>query len=1653
MPRQAQQIFQELYMKSKKYLLNIPLLLILFYLSCSPDEKSLTAPFDNPDNFLKISNFQVDSSQLIANTDTTVVSATIQNSNDEPVNGIIVTFSTTSGEILYSDTSSFSLTGVDGKASARYVPGADYGENSIYISAGAAKDTLTVTISPQELTLLVTPSATEILGDGESETDLEIAMIDQYDSALQGLDIQCSTDMGVLSDMQLTTDSDGLALTTLTSTATTVDVMATVSCSLTEDESIEGLASVKFKGLILEVSTEEEFFESDQGSVLITAYLHETTTGTPVPDETLQWSTTQGTIDVTSQTNSDGVATALLIPIQGQTGEVTVTASVGTGEVNGSTAIYFVAQSISNIDLIPDVDHILADGVSSVSLMATALDESANPAAFVSLQFTTDNGEFSNGEQSINIQTDGDGVAEVELTSAPGIFDMDANVSAFAEIDTSVVAQAVVQFRGITFSITSQIDTLIADGTTVTEITAQARETSNGNPLLGQTVSWSTTMGVILGSSETDLFGLTSTQLMSSYEDGHAVIEATLGDGISDTLEFEFVSLSISHIFLTTSQYSIVADGVTTVDLSVTAVDEVGNPVQGAAVALTTEQGTFTNGESYLELATAAGGTSTVSLTGPASVDDLSGVIHASAVNDDNISSDLQMDFRGISFTITSDFDALIADGNSLTDVEVLVRETSSGNPIVNRPVSWATTMGTITGITTTNTFGIASTQLVNDYETGPAVITASFGNLFTDTLEFEFVMQTVSEIQLDVSSNSIYADGLASVDITLVTLDAAGLPLGNSSLTLNTDHGSFSGGVQELEFFTDSDGYAHVTLTSEASVTDVTAHLTVTLTEGSVSAATDVDFRGLTLEITSQIDTLVADGSTLTDITAHLKETSNNYPVEGHTVQWSTTLGEIIESSFTDALGNATAQLTASSETGTATIEVSITQDLSDSIGVEFVPVTVESLAMEVSQSSILADGISTAVITATALDYEGNTVPGANLTLTTVNGSFSNDLASIDLTTGADGVASAVLTSSASREDLLSILTLELTSDPSSVIYDLIEFRGVSFDITTEIEALIADGTTDTPIYALVKETTNGNAISGVTVNWATTMGVITAESQTNSLGVAAATLVSSYETGDAVISATFGNELNDELAVQFVETGIYDVSFTSYQNSIPADGVSTLTFSAVATNAIGVPLENSPIEFSTAYGSFLNGQQTYQTTSNIDGIVYATLSGIASEEDILNIVTVAAIENPAITDTMNVQFRGISVTITTEIDTLIADGETTTVISALVRETTSLSPITGEQVFWSTSLGSIDASSETNQLGVATATLTSSSVPGSTVIEASLWGGLSADLPVEFIPLAIASIYATASSLSIYADGASQAVFSVTAFDERGSTMQGEPIHFATDLGTFSNGEEEIELLTDENGIATAYMTSVPSNVDESASVYIFAVNDETIYTEFEIEFRGITIYIDSELDTLLADINTVTPITAYVVESTTGNPIINGAVTWSTTLGVITESTFTNNYGETSTELISFDQAGLAIITALFGNCSSGQQNCLTATISCNFGEYQIPTYLILSAGPPDDNQDGTVTTPITAVLTDQNSYGIANYTINFSVEPDGWGLLEPPSDVTDNSGIASTAFTWPTEHAFDSVIITATAYAETGDVSSILQLTLTISRGN
>lgn len=1627
---------------------------ILFHWSCSPDEKTLTAPFDGLSEFLKISSFTADNTQLIANTDSTIVRAVIVNSSDEPAKGVPVTFSASSGDIIAADTSGFALTNAAGLAQAKYKPSADYGIAHIYVQAGFERDTLSITVAPQELFLQISVDDDDIHANGHSQTAFTVTAVDQYDSPLQGMEVHCTTSAGFLLDADVITSSFGSAAFTLRSSVSSVNVQAQLECVLTSNEEISAAASVDFIGLTIEVTASEEFIEAEQESVTITAQVTETNSGSPVINETVYWSTTLGMVDNSSVTNSMGMAQTTLTPLDGQTGTATVTGSIGSGAIEGQTQVYFVATSISSVDLSVSNTHILADGLSTTSVYVNALDDTDNPATFVSILFSTDAGSFSNGDQEIVALTNNSGLATVQLTSAVSAVDLTANISAEATVDQNITDTGSLVFKGITFHITTILDTLIADGSTITEITAQAKETTNGNPLIGQTVNWGTNLGVITGTSQTNNFGFTSSQLMSGLEEGHAIVSAWIGPagvGLSDTVEFEFISLSVSHLSLSAAPSSLLANGLTQSVLTITAFDEIGNTVPGIALTVVTDHGRFSNNLQQVQAVTGSNGTAAVTLTSEASVINLAANIIVSAVNDLQVQSQAQVIFRGISFSITSDLAALIADGNTVTTVSALIKETATGNPVVGGLVSWGTSLGVITSNSTSNQFGVATAQLYASYETGDAVLQASYGDLFTDQDAFEFVMLSVSDIEVDAVENSLLADGMSSTDISVTAVDASGTAVPYSPVIVTTDHGLFSNGTQTIQLTTNSQGTGMVTLTSTESLTDLTAVISATYPgDESLAAVEEVVFRGLTLTIVTQIDSLIADGTSINEITARLTETTNSLPVAGKTISWTTTLGEIEESTITNSLGLTTADLTNSPVTGETSVQAVFGSTISDTINFDFVPVTVTAIEMDILDEVILADGVSTSGILISAADAQGNPVAGANISVFAVSGTFNNGEPEYETTTNGSGSVQITLTSSASAVDMAAIISASIVDAPDVVAYGIVEFKGVTFEITTSLDALIADGLTITAVSALVKETTTGNPITGKTVFWSTNLGVITGSATTNQFGIASSQMVSSYTTGPAIVTARFGNELIDTLEFDFVLAGITDVSFTSYQNTVLADGLSTIVFSALVTDATGEPLSAAAIEFSTEAGSFSNGQQSLQVTSNDEGMATATVTSVPSAEDIQSTVTVLSLANSEALDTMDIIFRGIMITITTDIDTLVADGQTNTVFTAHVRETTSQTPLVNESVVWNTNLGLVTTLSTTNQFGVATTILTSSPIAGLASLTASVGQTVTAAKDLMFIPLAIDSIDLWTSATYLYADGFSTAEFRITARDELGNLMQGEDIVFFTDLGTFDNGQNEITVTTDIEGIATANLTSVTSSSqDLVADILIFAASDPTVNLTFQMVFIALEIYIDTEAGILIADIDTVTPINAYVVESTTGNPVVERAVYFTTTIGSITGFSLTDEYGGAVAELISYDETGLATVHASFGPCINNYDNCISDYIECQFINAQVPTTILITAIGGEDNENGTATVPFSTLLLDENSYGISNYNINYTVTPTGWGVLDPPSSLTNNIGLASGSYTWSREYDGNMVSIISTAYTESGFLSDTIFVELII----
>lgn len=150
----------------------------------------------------------------------------------------------------------------------------------------------------------------------------------------------------------------------------------------------------------------------------------------------------------------------------------------------------------------------------------------------------------------------------------------------------------------------------------------------------------------------------------------------------------------------------------------------------------------------------------------------------------------------------------------------------------------------------------------------------------------------------------------------------------------------------------------------------------------------------------------LVADGISTSNATMLVLDEYGN-PVLGEIVYFSTNLGKITRSSLTDAAGVVTATVTSGTTAGIATILATI-GTVVHSNQINFVAGPPAAIILNASPTSLMADGASTATLTAVVKDAHGNPVPNQTVAFATTLGAITSAAV-----TDANGVATATLTS----------------------------------------------------------------------------------------------------------------------------------------------------------------------------------------------------------------------------------------------------------------------------------------------------------------------------------------------------------------------------------------------------------------------------------------------------------------------------------------------------------------------------------------------------------------------------------------------------------------------------------------------------------------
>lgn len=573
------------------------------------------------------------------------------------------------------------------------------------------------------------------------------------------------------------------------------------------------------------------------------------------------------------------------------------------------------------------------------------------------------------------------------------------------------------------------------------------------------------------------------------------------------------------------------------------------------------------------------------------------------------------------------------------TAVHTLVATDADGSPL-----TYAITNGNATGaFSISNTGTITVTDATKlDYETlqqfivtvtvsdgigsDDAIVTINLNNLNDNAPDAADA--TVSIDENAVNETIVHTIPFSDADGSAVTFAIDG---GNGSGAFSIDPVSGVITVKDqnaMDFETTNQFTLTITLTDGSNFKTVT--ITINVNDLPDLASTTASL------ITATPASVVADGTTVSYITIQLKDINgNNLTTSGGTVEIFTTVGTC---SIASNLNNGTYEATiVSSVTGTATITATLNGvAIADNAEVSFTagPISPATTQITASANAILANGVSTTVITVLAKDANGNLIPsgGSLLVLSTTLGTLTN------VVDHGDGTYTATLTSSSTAGPALITGTADGLSitDSENVDFTTGSASASTSTISSALPSISADGIATTTITVQVRDI-SGNLLTtgGDVIALASTAGTISnIVDQGN--GTYTATLTSSTDAVIAVVTGTVnGVPLSDTAEIEFIAGPVLvlSASINASIATIPADGLSTSTIEVVITDQNNNPVSGLTLNASTTAGILADfvdnndGSYTIILTSSTtpgDAVVTVSIEGITETQTITVVFT---------------------------------------------------------------------------------------------------------------------------------------------------------------------------------------------------------------------------------------------------------------------------------------------------------------------------------------------------------------------------------------------------------------------------------------------
>ncbi|MDI9803738.1 Ig-like domain-containing protein [Citrobacter koseri] len=503
-------------------------------------QRTDTITFAADSSTQKVSTVTLDKAQAVANgTDAIAYEATVTDANNNPVSGVVVTWSTNNSNALLSTTSTTSDS--DGKSTITVT---SLKTGDVVITAQTSEATPYQASSATFIADRTTAKVVEVksdrqsaLANGTDKMNLSAKVTDANDNLITGEDVawSVSPSSGKLSVTASQTDASGIATATLSSQdVASYDVTASANSTSQSATGLSFTADIATAQVVSLTADKSVDVVADKDHVTLTALVQDASHH-PVSNATVTWSSSDEAnstfTPASSTTDANGNATATFSTLKA--GSVSVTATSGTSSQTQALQVIGNIDTADFTSVVADKSELPADGSTVVTWTALLVDANQNPLPNVDVTWTSDNSIVT--LDSASSTTNASGQATTSGTAIKiGNVGMTAKLAQPAKQKTASAVKFVGDLKTAKIvTLAHDMDTAVVGSSKVT-YSATVKD-ANDNLVEKATVNWSTTLNNLSAATSTANASGVATIKLSGNDVGYPAVTAEInGNSMTD---------------------------------------------------------------------------------------------------------------------------------------------------------------------------------------------------------------------------------------------------------------------------------------------------------------------------------------------------------------------------------------------------------------------------------------------------------------------------------------------------------------------------------------------------------------------------------------------------------------------------------------------------------------------------------------------------------------------------------------------------------------------------------------------------------------------------------------------------------------------------------------------------------------------------------------------------------------------------------------------------------------------------------------------------------------------------------------------------------------------------------------------------------------